>query len=71
MDHMTYHEKTNIANTQKLRLILSELPAFAKDYFRAKESTTSSRTRISYAYDLKIFFEYLIKFMEMKKDGEN
>ncbi len=61
MDNLTYHEKTNIENTQKLRLILSELPPFAKDYFRAKEPTTSSRTRISYAYDLKIFFEYLIK----------
>ncbi len=61
MDNMTYHEKTTIENTQKLRLILSELPPFAKDYFRAKEPTTSSRTRISYAYDLKIFFDYLIK----------
>ena len=61
MDNLTYHEKTNIKNTQKLRLILAELPPFAKDYFRAKEPTTSSRTRISYAYDLKIFFDYLIK----------
>ena len=61
MDNLTYHEKTNIENTQKLRLILAELPPFAKDYFRAKEPTTSSRTRISYAYDLKIFFDYLIK----------
>ena len=44
MDNLTYHEKTNIENTQKLRLILAELPSFAKDYFRAKEPTTSSRT---------------------------
>lgn len=36
------------------------LPPFAADYFRAAEPVTSSRTRISYAYDIRVFFQFLI-----------
>ena len=61
MKNLTYHEKINIDNTIRLREILAELPPFVKDYFRAIEPTTSSKTRISYAYDLRIFFSYLIE----------
>ena len=53
----TYHEQTDIQNTLKLREILGTLPPFAKDYFRAIEPTTSTKTRISYAYDIRIFFQ--------------
>ena len=56
----TYHEQTYIDNTLRLREILKTLPPFAKDYFRAVEPTTSARTRISYAYDIRIFFQFLI-----------
>lgn len=55
----TYHEQINIDNTLKLRELLKRLPPFAKDYFRAIEPTTSTRTRISYAYDLIVFFRFL------------
>ena len=61
MEPLTYHEKINIENTARLRSVLAQLPAFARDYFRAIEPTTSSKTRISYAYDLRIFFNYLIE----------
>ena len=37
------------------------MPPYAKDYFRAVESTTSAKTRISYAYDLMVFFNYLLE----------
>ena len=47
-------------NIRKLREVLKTLPAFAKDYFRAIEPTTSTKTRISYAYDFRIFFQFLI-----------
>ncbi len=56
----TYHEKVAIQNTLKLREVLKTLPPFAKDYFRAIEPTTSARTRISYAYDIRIFFHFLL-----------
>ena len=68
MEQMTYHEKMNIENTVRLRNVLSELPPFARDYFRAIEPTTSSKTRISYAYDLRIFFNYLIENNPMYKN---
>jgi integrase/recombinase XerC len=57
----TYHEQNYIDNTLKLREILKTLPPFAKDYFRAVEPTTSARTRISYAYDIRVFFHFLIE----------
>ena len=57
---MTYHEQTDINNTLRLREILKTLPPFAKDYFRAIEPTTSTRTRISYAYDIRVFFQFLL-----------
>ena len=57
---MTYHEQTDIDNTLRLREILKTLPPFAKDYFRAIEPTTSTRTRISYAYDIRVFFQFLL-----------
>lgn len=56
----TYHEQINIDNVLRLREVLKTLPPFAKDYFRAIEPTTSTRTRISYAYDIRIFFQFLL-----------
>lgn len=59
--NLTYHEETDLKNVLKLRDILSTLPAFVKDYFRAIEPTTSTRTRISYAYDIRVFFHFLLE----------
>ena len=56
----TYHEQKDIDNIRKLREILKTLPDFAKEYFRAIEPTTSTRTRISYAYDIRVFFQFLL-----------
>lgn len=58
--NLTYHEQVNIDNILRLRDVLKTLPPFAKDYFRAIEPTTSTRTRISYAYDIRIFFQFLL-----------
>lgn len=59
MDNFTYHEKLHIENTEKLRGMLKEFPAFVRDFFRALEPSTTPKTRISYAYDLKVFFYFL------------
>ncbi len=56
---ITYREQEKIENTVKLREFLMELPPYVKDYFRAKEPTTSDKTRLSYAYDLRVFFRFL------------
>lgn len=54
-----YHKQVAIENETKLRSLMSTLPKFCFQFFRGIEPTTSSRTRLSYAYDLRIFFEYL------------
>ena len=57
---ITYHEQKDIQNTLKLREVLQSLPPFARDYFRAASTTTSTNTRIKYAYDIRIFFDFLL-----------
>lgn len=64
----TYHEQSYIDNTIKLREVLNTMPSFAKDYFRAIEPTTSARTRISYAYDIRVFFQFLLNENPAYKD---
>ncbi len=59
MSRITYHEQTTIDNTVRLREVLRTLPDFCRDYFRAISTTTTAKTRISYAYDIRIFFEFL------------
>lgn len=61
MERITYHDQMNLQNTLKLRELLKTLPEFSKDYFRAIDSTTTTKTRISYAYDIRIFFQFLIQ----------
>lgn len=58
---ISYREQEKIENTVKLREFLQELPPYVKDFFRAKEPTTSDKTRLSYAYDLRVFFRFLIE----------
>ena len=60
MSDFKYSEQVDIENIQKLRKMLSELPAFFKDFFRGIEPRTLSRTRIAYAYDIKVFLEFLL-----------
>lgn len=57
---VSYHEQTDISNTLRLREVLKTLPPFCKDYFRAIDATTTTKTRISYAYDIRIFFQFLL-----------
>ena len=57
----TYHEHTDIENTLRLRQVMATLPSFCRDYFRAIDATTTTKTRISYAYDIRIFFQFLLE----------
>ncbi|MCR5501631.1 MAG: tyrosine-type recombinase/integrase [Lachnospiraceae bacterium] len=54
-----YHDEQNILNTMKMREVLSTLPAFCKSFFRGIQEFTSARTRLAYAYDIRVFFEFL------------
>ena len=54
---VTYHEQTDVENTLRLRDVLKTLPPFCRDFFRAIEPRTTTKTRISYADDIRIFFQ--------------
>ena len=54
-----YSRAQEIKNTRKMREILDELPRFCRQYFRGIEESTGARTRLAYAYDLRIFFEFI------------
>ena len=58
---VTYHEQTDVEITLRLRDVLKTLPPFCKDFFRAIEPRTTTKTRISYAYDIRIFFQFLLE----------
>ena len=57
--NLKYHDQVNVNNTLRLRQIINSLPVFCKDFFLGIKDTTQVRTRLAYAYDLRIFFEYL------------
>ena len=59
MATLTYHEQKDVENIKRLRGLIKELPYYCADFFRGIEPRTSTRTRIAYAYDLRIFFEFL------------
>lgn len=57
---MDYVEKINLENKRKLQGLLKELPKFCGDFFRYLDTrNTASRTRLSYGYDIRIFFEFI------------
>lgn len=57
----SYYEQQTMENTRRLRELIRELPPYAGDFFRGIEPTTSARTRIGYAYDIKIFYRFLVQ----------
>lgn len=65
-----YHSDLKKKNTIKLRKYLVNLPPFAGSFFRGISDTTSPLTQIGYAYDLLVFFEFLLHKIP-KFDGKN
>lgn len=56
---MDYRKSLEIELSKKLKNILKELPSFCKDFFLSISQTTSIKTRLGYAYDLRVFFLFL------------
>ncbi len=59
MKRIAFHHTTSEKALAKIREIQLELPRFCTDYFRSISQTTSALTRQAYAYDLRLFFNYL------------
>ena len=58
---MNYYKEREIKNTLKIKELLEELPVFCSEFFIGIEQNTTTLTRLNYAHDLKIFFEFLKK----------
>ena len=63
----SYFVERNSKNLKKLNELLLELPHFCKSYFIGIENTTSPLSRLNYAYDLRIFFDYVEKRVFVNK----
>ncbi|RDU23045.1 tyrosine-type recombinase/integrase [Anaerosacchariphilus polymeriproducens] len=59
MKNLNYHEQQIRENELKLRNVIRTLPSFCKEFFIGIEHTTSARTKLAYAYDLRLFFNFL------------
>lgn len=59
MEQNNYHDEINKQNIRKLREIITTLPPFCKQFFKGVDNIYGSRTKIAYAYDLRIFFDFL------------
>ena len=66
MKTLSYYETRDLKNIEKIGSYLSTLPEFCYDYFTGIENNTSTLTRVNYAMDLCVFFEYLEKFVIKK-----
>jgi site-specific recombinase XerD len=58
---LNYHEELIKKNTLLLREKLKGLPRFVAEFYRGIENSTSARTRLSYAHDFGVFFNFLVK----------
>ena len=64
------HEKKQ---KEKLNLIVNEFPEYAKDYFNYCEGTLdrSMNTLLGYAYDIRVFYQFLINNNPLLNDIKN
>ncbi|MDR2202366.1 MAG: tyrosine-type recombinase/integrase [Clostridiales bacterium] len=56
-----YFENRAERTIEKTREILDDLPQFANEFFVGIQMRTSELTRLNYACDLRVFFDYLAK----------
>ncbi|MDE6189374.1 MAG: tyrosine-type recombinase/integrase [Clostridia bacterium] len=70
MAEKSYFEQRNFDCNVKLRHLLRDLPTLCNEFFLGIENRTSILTRLGYAQDLKIFFNFLhtecAEFVELK-----
>jgi len=63
MKQMTYYENRDMKNMRKIGDYLNHLPDYCYDFFTGIENNTSSLTRVNYAMDLKVFYDYLEQYV--------
>lgn len=74
---MDYKEELEIELRNRLNTVLETLPDICFDFFLSIAQTTSIKTRLGYAYDLRLFFDFLtqnvryFKGKDVKEIDEN
>lgn len=66
----SYRTQTDIQRLEKLRKLEKELPIVCTDFFRSIAQTTSTLTRLAYAYDFRLFFQFLCRENPLFADRE-
>lgn len=56
---MNYHEERNNNYKEKLKKVIDSLPCVCRCFIKGIADSTSVRTQLGYASDLKLFFTYL------------
>lgn len=67
MPKLSYFEQRDLSNTKKIGKYCSKLPEFCYDFFIGIENNSSSLTRMNYAMDLNIFFDFLEQILHIEK----
>lgn len=65
MDNFEYSRQQQQQDILRTRQVLTELPSFCREFFMSLNDTTSTKTRLNYAYDLRLFFKYLTEEADM------
>ena len=68
---LQYHLELDKQNTLKLRQLQKDLPSFCSSFFRGIDQVTASRTKIAYAYDLKVFFQFLLEEKKLRSNVQD
>lgn len=58
-ESLSYRAQVDAKRMNRLRQLEKELPLVCTDFFRSIAQTTSTLTRLAYAYDFRLFFQYL------------
>lgn len=67
---MNYIESRNLKCREGIARYLEKLPPYCYDFFIGIENDTSYLTRLNYAQDLNVFFDYLSKYVFKKTPTE-
>lgn len=65
MDNFDYSEQQKKKDILMTRQVVDELPKFCREFFISLNEVTSTKTRLNYAYDLRVFFKYITEEADM------
>ena len=65
---MQYKIELEIELNNRLKDIIKKLPYICSDFFISIAQTTSIKTRLGYAYDLRLFFDFLCENVKSFRD---